>query len=156
MRLWYNEPAPDSDLGWVNRSIPMGNGYMGVNLFGGTSKERIQITENSLYDWGNDRGLRRRGLNNFVEVYIDFGHNNVKDYMQDLDLNQGVSHVKYEQDGVVYTRKYFTSYPDKVMAILHSSMLMETMAGLAHSGVVPMRCPENQRLRVLEPGDGLG
>ena len=26
LRLWYDEPAPDSNAGWVNRSIPMGNG----------------------------------------------------------------------------------------------------------------------------------
>lgn len=117
MRLWYDEPAPDSDAGWVNRSIPMGNGYMGVNVFGGTASDRIQITENSLYDWGQDRGLKRRGLNNFAEVYIDFDHNNTRGYAQELILNEGVSRVSYEQDGVEYTREYFTSYPDKVMAI---------------------------------------
>eukprot|EP00903_Cladosiphon_okamuranus_P003867 g3865.t1 len=117
MRLWYDEPAPDSDLGWANRSIPMGNGYMGVNIFGGTGRDRIQITENSLYDWGDDRGLKRRGLNNFAEVYIDFGHDKATKYLQDLNLNEGVSHVEYEHDGVTYTRDYFTSYPDKVMAI---------------------------------------
>lgn len=117
MRLWYDAPAPDSDLGWANRSIPMGNGYMGVNVFGGTTAERIQITENSLYDWGQDRGLKRRGLNNFAEVYIDFGHNSPANYEQELNLNEGISNVKYEQDGVLYSREYFTSYPDKVMAI---------------------------------------
>ena len=117
LRLWYDDPAPDSNAGWVNRSIPMGNGYMGVNVFGGTESDRIQITENSLYDWGADRGLKRRGLNNFAEVYIDFGHNNTSDYEQELNLNEGVSTVRYEQDGVKYLREYFTSYPDKVMAI---------------------------------------
>jgi alpha-L-fucosidase 2 len=117
LRLWYNQPAPDSDDGWVNDSIPMGNGYMGVNLFGGTATERIQITENSLYDWGGDSGLKRRGLNNFAEVYIDFGHNSPRNYERELNLNEGVAQVRYEQDGVTYTREYFTSYPDKVMAI---------------------------------------
>ncbi|MGJ8744474.1 glycosyl hydrolase family 95 catalytic domain-containing protein [Polaribacter sp.] len=118
LRLWYNEPTPDNDKGWVNRSIPMGNGYMGVNVFGGTSKERIQITENSLFANGEkDRGLKRRGLNNFAEVFIDFNHNKIKDYKQELNLNKGLSFVEYENDGVKYTREYFTSYPDKVMAI---------------------------------------
>ena len=117
LRLKYDKPAPNSDAGWVNRSIPMGNGYMGVNIFGGTATERIQITENSLYDWGQDKGMKRRGLNNFAEVYIDFGHANPTNYEQSLSLNEGVSYVNYEQDGVKYTREYFTSYPDKVMAI---------------------------------------
>ncbi|WP_430931202.1 glycosyl hydrolase family 95 catalytic domain-containing protein [Saccharicrinis sp. 156] len=117
VRLWYNEPAPNNNTGWVNASIPMGNGYMGVNVFGGTETDRIQITENSLYDWGEDRGLKRRGLNNFAEVFIDFGHHNITDYKRELDLNEGVSFVAYKQDGVEYTREYFTSYPDKVMVI---------------------------------------
>ena len=117
LRLWYDEPAPDSDAGWVNRSIPMGNGYMGVNVFGGTARERIQITENSLYSSTEGRGLRRGGLNNFAEVYIDFGHNNTSNYERELNLNKGLSHVKYEHDDVEYSREYLTSYPDKVMAI---------------------------------------
>ncbi|MDO7172465.1 glycoside hydrolase family 95 protein [Mariniflexile sp. AS56] len=118
LRLWYNEATPNTDKGWVNRSIPMGNGYMGVNVFGGTATERIQITENSLYDNGEkDKGLKRRGLNNFAEVFIDFNHNKIKDYKQELNLNKGLSFVEYENDGVKYKREYFTSYPDKVMAI---------------------------------------
>ncbi|MGB7324997.1 MAG: glycoside hydrolase family 95 protein [Rubripirellula sp.] len=117
LRLWYDEPAPDSNDGWVNRSIPLGNGYMGANVFGGTTSERIQITENSLYDTTEGRGLRHGGLNNFAEVYIDFGHNDSSKYERDLNLNEGVSRVSYQQGGVDYVREYFTSYPDKVMAI---------------------------------------
>ncbi len=128
LRLWYNEPAPDSDAGWVNRSIPMGNGYMGVNVFGGTATERIQITENSLYDSEEGSGLRRGGLNNFAEVYLDFGHDDTSNYERDLNLNEGVSHVKYAQDGVRYSRVYFTSYPDKVMAIRLSASKSGTLS----------------------------
>ncbi|MDF7799578.1 glycoside hydrolase family 95 protein [Pontiellaceae bacterium B1224] len=118
LRLWYTEPAPDSDFGWANDSIPMGNGYMGINVFGGTATDRIQITENSLYDWADkNAGFKRKGLNNFAEVYIDFDHNKTSNYERDLNLNEAVSHVKYEQGGVEYTREYFTSYPDKVMVI---------------------------------------
>ena len=104
-------------MGWVNSSIPLGNGYMGANVFGGEDKERIQITENSLYDWGPDRGLKRRGLNNFAEVFIDFDHKNTSNYQRGLSLNRGISYVKFEHAGVKYYREYFTSYPDKVMAI---------------------------------------
>lgn len=118
LRLWYDESAPDNDDGWVNRSIPMGNGYMGVNLFGGTTSERIQITENSLYDWAaKNSGFKRRGVNNFAEVYLDFDHKNVSNYERELNLNEGVSYVKYKENGVEYSREYFTSFPDKVMVI---------------------------------------
>ena len=118
LRLWYDKPAPDSDVGWANDSIPMGNGYMGVNIFGGTGSDRIQITENSLYDWTDrNAGFKRRGVNNFAEVYIDFNHDKPANYQRELDLNRAVSSVSYEQGGVEYTRDYFTSYPDKVMVV---------------------------------------
>ncbi|MGZ0712662.1 glycosyl hydrolase family 95 catalytic domain-containing protein (plasmid) [Coraliomargarita sp. W4R53] len=117
LRLWYDEAAPDSDAGWIDRSIPMGNGYMGVNLFGGTETDRIQITENSLHDSDEGGGLRHGGLSNFAEVYLDFDHDAAGNYMRELDLDEGVARVEYEQDGVEFKREYFTSYPDKVMAI---------------------------------------
>lgn len=117
MHLWYDEEAPDNNSGWIARSIPMGNGYMGINLFGGAKTERIQITENSLYDAVTGRGLRRTGLSNFAEVYIDFDHSKTSEYKRGLDLNEGVSYVNYQHEGVRYFREYFTSYPDKIMAI---------------------------------------
>ena len=80
--LWYTKEAPYGnenfllfafrrdipDDGWEKWSLPIGNGYMGVNVFGRTETERLQITENSLcnpfvsdarYPGGNG------GLNNF-------------------------------------------------------------------------------------------
>ncbi len=117
LRLWYDEPAPDSDEGWANRSMPMGNGYMGINVFGGTETERIQITENSLYGRMDARGFRRGGLNSFAEVYFDFGHGKARNYERELNLNDGVSYVKYKHGGVEYTREIFTSYPDKVAVV---------------------------------------
>jgi alpha-L-fucosidase 2 len=128
LRLWYDEEAPDSNKGWVNSSIPLGNGYMGINLFGGAKTERIQITENSLYEAVGRKGLRRTGLNNFAEVYIDFDHNKPSQYERGLNLNEGTSYVNYEHDGVKYSREYFTSYPDKVMVIRLSASKPGTLS----------------------------
>lgn len=117
LRLWYDKPAPDSDLGWANASLPLGNGYMGVNVFGGVEKERFQITENSLYDLQDVGGFKRPGLNNFAEVYLDFPHSSPSAYTRDLNLNEGVSTVQYVNEGITYKREYFTSYPDKIMVV---------------------------------------
>ncbi len=121
LELCYDKPAPDTDLGWANASIPMGNGYMGVNMFGGVDKERLQITENSLYGSGSGKGMKRFGLNNFAEVYLDFNHQNTSEYERGLDLNEGCAYVKYTEGDVKYEREFLTSYPDKVMAIRLSS-----------------------------------
>lgn len=45
--LKYNTPAPDTPEGWEKYSMPIGNSYLGGNVFGGIEYEHIQITENS-------------------------------------------------------------------------------------------------------------
>ena len=114
------EAHPDDD--WERWSIPIGNGYFGANLFGRTETERIQLTEKTLanpYRIVNDSSLPTDGLNNFSETYIDFGHKNsaVTDYSRELDLKTAISTVKYNYNGVTYSREYFTSYPDKALVI---------------------------------------
>lgn len=132
-KLWYKQEAPFGhedfslfahkndvpDDGWEKWSLPIGNGYMGVNVFGRTLTERLQITENSLcnpwvvddrYPGGNG------GLSNFCELYLDFGHEHseVKGYRRSLCLNDAVARTEYSYNGVKYKREHFTSYPDKV------------------------------------------
>ena len=131
LRLFYDEEAPYGnedieefnwgatvlDDGWERWSIPLGNGYMGVNVFGRTETERLQITENSMVDIRSSSTYG--GLTNFAEVYMDFGHvnENVTNYGRDLLLDEGTAHVQYTYDGVTYSRELFASYPDKVTVV---------------------------------------
>jgi hypothetical protein len=134
LKLWYASEAPESctpqekgktdwnasdvQNGWEDWSLPLGNGYMGASVFGGAKTERIQITENSFanpIDWG--LGTNSSGLNNFVETYVEFGHEGATDYYRDLILNDATAHVKYKYGGVDYEREYFVSYPDKVLVM---------------------------------------
>ena len=74
LRLWYDKPAPNrgrvseertaKDPDWEEWSLPLGCGYMGLNIFGRTDTERIQVTENSLTN------PYRAGLNNFAEIEL--------------------------------------------------------------------------------------
>jgi len=125
MRLWYLESAPcinefmpkwinarQAPDGWEKWSLPIGNGYMGANVFGRTDVERIQITENSLCNPG-----KGGGLNNFAEVMIRLGHTKVENYVRELNLDDGMARVRYDAEGVTYTREVFVSYPDRVMVI---------------------------------------
>ena len=131
--LWYTKEAPYGhedfsmfrhgkrvpDDGWEKWSLPIGNGYMGVNVFGRTMTERMQITENSLsnpcvYDPRYPGG--DGGLNNFCEFYLDFGHphDEVTEYKRSLSLDDAVARTAYVYNGVRYVREHFTSYPDRV------------------------------------------
>jgi len=42
--LWYEQPAGE----W-RESLPLGNGHLGVTVYGGVPKEVLQISENSIY-----------------------------------------------------------------------------------------------------------
>ena len=140
LKLWYDEEAPfinecsdkatmmsGQDIGWQNWSLPIGNGFVGANVFGRTETERIQITEKTLANpWqrvktenGQTSYPEVAGLNNFSETYIDFGHafSDVRNYKRELDLRTAIASTKYDYDGASYSREYFVSYPDNALVI---------------------------------------
>ncbi|MDF2985456.1 MAG: hypothetical protein K0R50_966 [Eubacterium sp.] len=56
LRLWYKQPA----VKW-QQALPLGNGHMGVMVYGGINTERIELTENTCYsgeasDYNNQEG----------------------------------------------------------------------------------------------------
>ena len=145
LKLWYTSPAPygqegapgylgcESELreknhpdpvnSWESWSLPLGKGYLGVNVFGRTETERIQITESTLYnpyrvrDERTGEQIRLGGMNNFSETFLEFGHDNPAGYSRDLNLEEAVAHVDYSWEGVSYHRDYFVSYPDRVIVL---------------------------------------
>ncbi|MFI7680791.1 glycosyl hydrolase family 95 catalytic domain-containing protein [Actinophytocola sp. NPDC049390] len=48
MTLWYDEPATD----WESKSLPIGNGALGMSVFGGVRDELLQFNEKSLWTGG--------------------------------------------------------------------------------------------------------
>ncbi len=130
--VWDDRPAPNRgndysiikargypyDKDWEMESYPIGNGYMGANIFGRTDTERIQITEKTLTNEGL-YGLG--GLTSFAEIYLEFDHYNPVNYKRSLNLNEGILYVDYEYEGVRYSREYLANYPENVIAIKLSS-----------------------------------
>jgi alpha-L-fucosidase 2 len=60
LRLWYERPA----AAWVE-ALPVGNGRMGAMVFGGTTEERIQFNEDTLWT-GEPRGYHHAGAAKFL------------------------------------------------------------------------------------------
>lgn len=126
--LWYNRPAYNRggdfsrivsrgfpyDEDWERWSLPIGNGYMGLCIFGRTDTERLQLSEKTL---GNRGPYNRGGFTNFAEIYLEFRHRYANHYRRELDINRGVASIRYEYNGTNYTREYFANYPDNVIAI---------------------------------------
>lgn len=132
MKLWYTIPAPtlnDGDFarqndrplaGWEKWSLPLGNSYFGISVFGRIATERLQITENSVSNPGI-RGSHWKegsgGTRTFGDIYIDTFHKDVENYERGLSVDRATAYVSYEIDGITYRREYFTSYPDRILAV---------------------------------------
>lgn len=126
--LWYSEPAPNEgaenivksrgfpyDKDWERWSLPIGNGYMGACIFGRTDTERIQLTEKT---FGVKGPYKKGGIGNFAELYMeDIQHNQPLNYQRSLRLNDAISTVSYQYEGVNYTREYFANYPANVIVV---------------------------------------
>lgn len=123
---------PQTGIGFESLSLPVGNGYMGINIFGGTEQELLSIAENSMHNPPNwqpspeygpegDKRMKEHndGLNTLSKVYLDFAHpwQQVTNYRRELRLNDAIASVAYEYAGVEYLREYFCSYPDKVAVL---------------------------------------
>ncbi|HSO89189.1 MAG TPA: glycoside hydrolase family 95 protein, partial [Draconibacterium sp.] len=63
LKLWYNQPAnaslPDDPNGWKDdpewlKALPLGNGSLGVMVFGDVNRERLQLSEESMWSGSRD------------------------------------------------------------------------------------------------------
>ena len=108
LKLRYKTPAERSNEGWEKYSLPIGNGYSGASVFGGTDVERVQFTTNALAN-----PFRLGGVSNFLELFIDF-NDKAEKYERELDLRTGIAYSGYVSDFGSVKRKAFFSYPDNV------------------------------------------
>lgn len=131
-RIWFTEPAPDTGDGWEQYSLPIGNGYLGTSVFGGTESELLSLSDKTMYnpttdadaatdipegeEIMNDSAVGSNGFTNLCKLYIDFGHDfaQVTNYERDLMLDTAEARVEYDYKGVTYNRTYFANYPDNV------------------------------------------
>jgi len=151
--VWDDQPAPNRgadyslvkargfpyDKDWEYESYPIGNGYMGANIFGRTDVERIQITDKTLT---NGAPYGSGGMTSFAEIFLEFDHYDVTNYKRSLNLNEGICYVSYEHEGVKYSREYLANYPQNVIAIkLNASEKAKISCTV--SAVVPYLNAEN-------------
>jgi len=103
--LWYDQPASE----WME-ALPLGNGHLGVMVFGDTATERIQLNDDSLWpgkeDWseppggpadlqklrgvlmaGDHQSADRMFVNHFSNLGITRSHQTLGDLHLQLDHN---------------------------------------------------------------------
>lgn len=163
--IWEATPAPNRGADWskvVSRgtpydddwelwSHPIGNGYMGANVFGRVDTERIQITEKTLHSEGP---YARGGLTSFAELYLLFNHGEVTGYRRSLNLDEAIAHVTYQAGGTTYRREHFLSYPDNVLVVRLTADRPGALS-LAVRAEIPYLGHEDQRTGMVTAADNL-
>lgn len=117
--LWSGSPDDDNNpeaVGSLNTIRAL--------LFQGKYKEATELTLKTQVCKGAGSG-NGNGANapfgcfqTLGDLWIDFGKKSAySNYERELDLDRAVVSVKYEQDGVQFTREVFSSNPDRVLVI---------------------------------------
>ena len=126
--LWYNKPGTKTNVNnvWMEYGLPIGNGQLGATLFGGVYCDQLQLNEKTI--WSGTSTIKPNPQHgkflNLGSLYVidqsgDFSLTSttpgVKSYKRWLDLEDGVGGVDFSGDKGAYTRRYFSSEPDKVI-----------------------------------------
>jgi alpha-L-fucosidase 2 len=106
---------------FINEALAIGNGRMGGLIAGGVARERIVLNEDSLWTGGENPGgnYDTMGAYQYLgDLFINLpGHENATNYRRDLDIGDALAHVNYELHGVKFSREYFCSHADGVLAV---------------------------------------
>jgi alpha-L-fucosidase 2 len=121
--LWYEQPMAQGHF--MDEAMPIGNGRIGGLISGGVARENIVLNEDSL--WSGDANTSGdygtmgtyQMLGNLV-INLP-GHENFSNYRRDLDIADALAHVSYEANDIKFTREYFASHADHVLAFRFSA-----------------------------------
>lgn len=123
--LWHGGPGTGVEKYWkMNRQVPDSvMGTVRALLVDGKSDEAYALLAQNFcgtIDYDNSPFGAFTVLGEAsVETGIDEAK--VTDYRRTLDLSDAVAEVNFKYDGSDYTRTYFASYPDSVMAWRYTS-----------------------------------
>lgn len=115
------------DVSWAKDATPVGNGRIGALIYGGIEKERLELTEISLWSGGFcSKEAKEKGPDSlyfgsfqpFGTLEIDCaGSEGATRYERTLDVENALAKVLYQAKGVNYEREYFASVPHQVISM---------------------------------------
>jgi alpha-L-fucosidase 2 len=96
----------------------------------------------------------------FADVYLQFPKQIVSNYKRDLDISNATAHVSYKANGVTYTREYFSSAPDQVMAIhltagKPGSITLKALMKSLHKNFITRKIDDHTLALSLKVHDGV-
>ena len=114
LKLWYTSPAKI----WETEALPLGNGRLGCMAFGGVQKERIQFNVDSLWVGDEQDTGRYQAFGDLLVTMAgkaDGPEGAATEYRRELDIENAVHRVEYQQGGVRFKREYFASRPAEAL-----------------------------------------
>jgi alpha-L-fucosidase 2 len=121
--LWSGSPSDNN-----NPEAAKSLGKIRQLLFEGKYKEVNELTKKTQVckgvgsGGGNGANAPYGCFQTLGDLWLDFGKSApYKSYRRELNLNQGIIRVSYEQDGINFQREVFASYPDRVLAVHFTS-----------------------------------
>jgi alpha-L-fucosidase 2 len=107
--LWTGSPNQFTDKPDAYKLLP----EIRKMLFEGEYAKAQEITENEFMGIANWNMYQTLG-----DLILTTNQSGiVSDYKRELDLDEAIARVSYTQDGILFTREYFSSAPDQVMVI---------------------------------------
>jgi alpha-L-fucosidase 2 len=107
LSLWYARPATN----WLE-ALPIGNGSLGGMIFGGTTNERVQFNEQTLW-LGSETQMG--SYQPFGDVFVSWQQGAPTEYRRELNLADAIHRVSYRANAIAFQREAFSSYPDRVL-----------------------------------------
>jgi len=86
-------------------------------------KGRSQLADSLISHDFFGSGELQGNFTSIGELKLKFAHQEkgLENYERSLDLSKSLGHVRYDLNDITYTREYFCSYPDRVLAMKFSA-----------------------------------
>ena len=141
LTMWYERPA--SELKPITEALPVGNGRMGALVVGNPARERLILSEDSLWTGDSSKMGSYQVLGDAL-VHLP-EHQNVSNYRRELDLSKALARVSYESKGVRFEREIFCSHPaDLLVAQLRASQ------AAAYQGTIELVDTHNASYKIAD------
>ncbi len=100
LKLWYSEPAKE----WT-QALPVGNGRLGAMIFGGTTRERLQFNEDTLWT-GRPRDYTHEGAAEYLptirRLLFEGKQREAEELAMDKMMSVPLRQEKYQPFGDLY------------------------------------------------------